>query len=207
MNTAKEAKMLFLRTLCRIKAAVWIVFFKASNMKNPYFLLALLLAGCLLITCKKPQEAPQSPNTGATTKTTSGGGDTTASLPIVPINPGMLVGAWQVINDTTTTMPWGLWQGHPITTSNYVGTPADYYKFTAEGDAYTSLKGVIDTANYMISQDSVHVVYTVFNGQRVTGGLYNSFWQVTNLTAHTATITWLYVSPETATTSVTYLRR
>jgi len=176
-------------------------------MKNLYFILALLLAGCLLVSCKKPPEAPQTPNTGTTTKTTTGGGDTTTGLPIVPINPGMLVGTWQVINDTSTVVPWGLWQGHPVTTSNYVGTPADYYKFTAGGDAYTSLKGVIDTANYMVSQDSVHVVYTFFNGQHVTAGIYNSFWQVTNLTAHTATLTWLFVSPETATTSVTYLRK
>ena len=176
-------------------------------MKNLCFILALLLAGCLLMTCKKLQEAPQGQNTGATTKTTTNGGDTTATGPIVPITPGMLAGTWQVINDTLTTVPWGLWQGRPISTSNYVGTPADYYTFTANGNAYTRLNNVIDTANYTVSQDTIHMIYTYFNGQEQTGGIYNSFWTVTNLTAHTAAVSVTFVTPETAITSVVNLKR
>jgi len=175
-------------------------------MKNCCFILALLLAGCLLMTCKKLQEAPQTANTGTATKTTTSDGDTTAGTPII-INPSLLAGTWQVINDTLTTVPWGLWQGRPISTSNYVGTPADYYTFTANGNAYTRLNNVIDTANYTVSQDTIHMIYTYFNGQEQTGGIYNSFWTVTNLTAHTAAVSVTFVTPETAITSVVNLKR
>ena len=167
--------------------------------------MTFLLAGCILFSCKKLQEAPLGSNKGNSTKTTNGGDTTTQ--PIIPIDANMLAGTWQVVNDTSTTVPWGLWQGRPTTGQNYVGSSADYYKFTADGNAFTRLNNVIDTANYTISRDSVHMVYTYFNNQQQSGGIYNSFWRVTNLTAHTATITWQFISPETATISVTYLRK
>ena len=178
-------------------------------MKNLYTILVLLLAGGIFSSCiKKTLPKPTgNSSTTSTTKTNNGGDTSTTNLPVVPINPNMLVGNWQIINDTSTTVPWGLWAGRPATGQNYVGTPADYYKFTSDGSAYTRLNNVIDTANYTVSQDTVHMVYTYFNQQEQTGGIYNSFWTVTNLTAHAATVTTLFVTPETAITSVVYLRK
>jgi hypothetical protein len=173
-------------------------------MKNLYLVFAILLAGALLNSCLK--EAPGKPDSNSTTTKTKGGADTTTQ-PVIPIDPGMLVGTWQVINDTSTTVPWGIWEGRPTTGQNYVGTPADYYKFAANGNAYTRLNNVVDTANYTVSQDTVHMIYTYFNGQEQTGGVYNSFWTVTNLTAHTATVSVTFVTPETAITSVVYLKK
>lgn len=175
-------------------------------MKTLPLIFVVLFAAGLLSSCLKDSLSKPNGNSN-TTSTHPKDTTTTVNQPIVPIDPNLLAGAWQVINDTSTTVPWGLWQGHPTTGQNYVGTPADYYKFTANGNAYTRLNNVIDTANYTISQDTLHMVYTYFNNQEQTGGIYNSFWTVTNLTAHTATVTALSVSPETAITSVTYLRK
>jgi hypothetical protein len=181
---------------------------KASNPTHPMktlpLIFVLLVAVALLPSCFK--DSLSKPK-GGTTTTTSTKDTSTTNQPVVPIDPNMLVGTWQVINDTSTTVPWGIWEGRPTTGTNYVGTSADYYKFTANGNAYTRLNNVIDTANYTVSQDTVHMIYTYFNGQEQTGGVYNSFWTVTNLSAHTATVTVQFVSPETATTSVVYLRK
>ena len=174
-------------------------------MKNLAFVSLILLTGCFLSSCLK-DSLSKSKGNGSSNTTGTHTKDTT-NQPITPVDPTLLAGTWQVINDTSTTVPWGLWEGRPTTGQNYVGTPADYYKFTAGGNAYTSINGVIDTGNYTLSQDTLHIVYTYFNGQHVTGGIYNSFWTITDLAAHTATVTWQFVSPETATTSVTYLRK
>jgi len=177
-------------------------------MKNLYIVFAFLAVCTVFYSCiKETVPKPTGNSSGNNTKTTGNTGGDTTTQPIVPIDPNMLVGTWQVIKDTTTTVPWGLWYGRPTTGQNYVGTPADYYKFTANSNAYTRLNNAIDTANYTVSQDTVHMVYTYFNGQEQTGGIYNSFWTVTNLTAHTATVTALFVTPETAITSVVYLRK
>ena len=175
-------------------------------MKNLLLISVMLLTCSLLSSCLK-ESVPKGQNGGSTSNTKNNTGDTVKTGPIVPISPGLLAGDWQVINDTSTIVPWGLWEGKPTIGQNYVGKPTDYYKFTANGNAYTNIAGVVDTANYTISQDTLHVVYTYFNQQESTTGIYNSFWAVTNLTAHTATVTATFVTPETAITSVTYLRK
>jgi hypothetical protein len=159
-------------------------------MKNLLLISVILLTG-LLSSCLKD----------SLSKGTKG------SQVLLPVTPGSLAGSWQVINDTSTTQPWGIWAGQPVTGSNYVGVPTDYYKFTAGGNVYTNVAGEIDSATYTVSHDTVHVVYTYLDHQEMTGGIYNSFWEVTNLTAHTATITANFITPETALTSVTYLKK
>ena len=171
-------------------------------MKNLVLVSLILLTACVLSSCSKESIS----KSNGSSKSTGANADTT-NQPIVPIDRALLADTWQVINDTSTTVPWGLWEGRPTTGQNYKGKPADYYKFDAEGDAFNRVNGVIDTGNYTISRDTLHIVYTYFNGQLQTGGIYNSFWTITNLTAHTATVTAMFVSPETATTSVTYLRK
>ncbi len=174
-------------------------------MKNLALVSLILLTGSLLSSCLK--DSLSKPKDNGSSNTTGTNPKDTTTQPIVPIDPSLLAGTWQVINDTSTTVPWGIWEGRPTTGSNYVGTPADYYKFNTSGNAYTLINGVIDTGNYTLSRDTLHIVYTYFNNQHQTGGVYNSFWTITNLTAHTATVTAQFVSPETATTSVTYLRK
>jgi hypothetical protein len=177
-------------------------------MKNRLPVLAILVVGITFASCIKETVPKPPPGGGSSTstskKTTS---DTTTSQPIVPIDPNMLDGIWRVVNDTSTTVPWGLWQGHPTTGSNYMGVPTDYYKLTATGNCYTRIQNVVDTANYTVNQNQVHVIFTYFNGQETTSGIYNSTWTVSNLTNHTCTLTVTYVSPETATTSVTNLAK
>jgi len=178
-------------------------------MKNLSFLW-LILPALLLAACIK-ETLPVAPNGGSTTnKTVSTPNDTTANTtaPVVPIDSTMLVGTWQVINDTTNTVGWGLWAGHPPIGSNYVGKPEDYYKFTANNNLYSDMQAVIDTGTYtVVNQDQLHIVYSYFNGQEQSTGIYNSFWTITNLTLHTASITVVFVTPETVITSVTNLRK
>jgi hypothetical protein len=174
-------------------------------MKNLSFVLAFLITGSLLSSCIKDSLPPA--QKGTTNTQTSAKKDTVTTTVDQPIDQSLLVGNWQLINDTSTTVPWGLWQGQPTSGHNYMGQPSDYYKFTADDHAYTSISGFVDTANYTISRDTVHVVYTYFNGIVSTDGVYNSFWRVTNLTAHTATITTIFITPETVITSVTNLKK
>ena len=70
------------------------------------------------------------------------------------------------------------------------------------------MEAVIDTGTYtVVNQDQLHIVYSYFNGQEQSTGIYNSFWTITNLTAHTASITVVFVTPETVITSVTNLKK
>jgi hypothetical protein len=172
-------------------------------MKSLYYVSIILLCSSILSSCIKDTVPRVNRGGNSTSKTTT---DTTTQ-PVVPIDPALLEGNWQVINDTSTTVPWGLWAGMPTTGKNYVGKPSDYYKFTTGGQAYTSMAGAVDTGNYTVDKNLINIIYTYFNGQETTTGIYNSQWAVSNLTAHTASLTVTFVSPETATTRVTNLRK
>jgi len=169
-------------------------------MNNLYFILALLLVGCFSYSCKKLDPAPH----GDPNKTT--GSDTTTQ-PLVLIDPGLLTGTWQVINDTTTQTPWGIWDGRPVTGVNYVGTIADHYTFTADGHMYDFMQGHADTATYTISKNQVDIEYTYTNNARQPEGLYHGLFTFIRLGPHTASFSTLAVSPEVAYSSVTHLRK
>jgi hypothetical protein len=119
----------------------------------------------------------------------------------------MLSGTWKVVNDTSTTADWGLWSGRPSTGSNYIGNPADYYKFTPNGYCYTSVNGVVDTGTYTESQDQINIVYTYFNEQETTAGVYNGVWTINKLTNNAFTFSVTFLTPETAATNVTNLTK
>jgi len=150
------------------------------------------------------------PKGSATTTTVSASKDTSSNNPVsvVPIDSSLLVGTWQVINDTTNIVGAGMWTGHAQINTNYIGKPADYYKFTADGHLYSDMRAAIDTGTYtVLNQDQLNIVYSYYNEQEQSTGIYNSLWTITNLTLHTASITVVYMDPEQVYTSVINLRR
>ncbi|MDR3694618.1 hypothetical protein [Mucilaginibacter sp.] len=172
-------------------------------MKSFYILPVILLFGSIFSSCKKAGLATLH-STGNTTNTTKPA-DTLTKWPAVPIDSALLVGNWQVINDTSLTVPF--FTNNPSMGKNYIGKPSDYYKFIAGGRVYTCVAGTVDTGNYVINKNIVNIVYTYFNGQHITGGIYNSQWSVYHLTAQTAIITTTFVNTLAVTTSITSLKR
>lgn len=172
-------------------------------MKSCYYLSFILLCCSIFSACKKAGLATLH-STGGSTNTTRSA-DTLTKWPAVPIDSALLVGNWQVINDTSITVPF--FTNYPTVGKNYIGKPSDYYKFTAGGRVYTRIAGVADTGNYVIDKNMVNIVYTYFNGQHITGGIYNSQWSVYHLTAQTAIITTAFANTLAVTTSITSLKK
>jgi hypothetical protein len=153
-------------------------------MKNLATLFLILLAGLFWLSCNKLKNDTGKESTQVT-----------------------LIGDWQVVNDTSTNTPWGIWAGKPVVGVNYLGTPSDHFKFTADGHLYNQLQGATDTSTYKVSHDSISAVYTYFNGQVISNGVYHTTWTVSNLTLHTLTLSTWFTTPETAITQVINLKR
>ena len=110
------------------------------------------------------------------------------------IQTNLLVGKWNIIDDSSSMTPSynGFNSG-----SNYIGTSHDYYNFTANGNLYINEGLSLDTATYlMVTKTQVKVVYYFENGIGFgpSGGILGTYY-ITNLTAHTATLTLSGVTP------------
>jgi hypothetical protein len=93
----------------------------------------------------------------------------------VQSNP--FVAKWNIITDTLAVLSF--------TGTNYIGTPADYYNFTAGGTLYIKEDTLQYTATYsVLINNQVNIVY-YFPNDAQDSRTYN----ITNLTAHTATLT------------------
>jgi hypothetical protein len=114
-----------------------------------------------------------------------------------------LVGKWSIISDSTTTQFWGIWSDEPQKGTVYFGKPADYYNFLPDGTVYTSLEGGLDTATYVqLKNDTLEFVFA-------------ASWRdpqkfiISNHTAQYMTLTdaFPFISPETVSSSIIYLKR
>jgi hypothetical protein len=100
-----------------------------------------------------------------------------------------IVGKWNVVNDSVS-LPIANLLG-----SNYIGTSNDYYDFTVNGVVFINENSVKDTATYSTSQNN-QIAITYSNGSI-------SSFVITKLTAHAATLSYLYAGP----TRIINLRR
>jgi hypothetical protein len=107
------------------------------------------------------------------------------------VQTNSLVGKWNIINDSIYI---------PIANiggSNYIGTSDDYYNFTATGKVYINENSLLVNATYsMIANNQIDIVYS--------NGSYDPYF-ITNLTAHTATLT--LAVPLTGPTKIINLRK
>jgi hypothetical protein len=93
----------------------------------------------------------------------------------VQTNP--LLGEWNLINDTSVILSFN--------GTNYIGTPADYYNFTANGTLYIKEDTLLSGPTYtMLINNQVDIVYHLANDAED-----HRTYNITNLTAHTATLT------------------
>jgi hypothetical protein len=112
------------------------------------------------------------------------------------VNNTALVGKWCLINDSTFLAGTPIFQGGH---ANYIGVASDYFNFTSDGRLYIREGNNFDTATYnMLPGNEVKLVFfsinnTSFGSNGATRGTFN----ITNLTAHTATLTLpVIITPE-----------
>ena len=106
-----------------------------------------------------------------------------------------LEGKWNIINDSSSiTGSLNGFNGG----SNYIGTTNDYYNFTVNGNLYINEGLSLDTATYsMDTSNQVKLVYYSANGVNFgPNGAIRGTYYITNLTAHTATLTLSGLTPE-----------
>ncbi len=126
----------------------------------------------------------------------------------IPISVSNLSGKWTLVNDTTTTSFWGLWNGQAAVGINYIGKAGDYYNFTSHGKLYTYQNTNLDTQTYKLGHDTVWVRYTYIDGQTdKVDSAYNPGYIITRLTDNSCTLTSFSVTPETIYNSVINLSR
>jgi len=88
-----------------------------------------------------------------------------------------LAAKWNIISDSLTIIS--------LSGSNYIGTANDYYNFTANGALYIKEESVAYTATYsMIANNQIDIAYDLPSDVPDHRTYY-----ITNLTAHTATLT------------------
>ena len=87
------------------------------------------------------------------------------------------VGKWNIINDSLTVIS--------LNGTNYFGTSNDYYNFIGNGTLYIKEDSLMYTTTYsMIDNNQIDIVYSLSNDVAEHRTYY-----ITNLTAHTATLT------------------
>jgi hypothetical protein len=88
-----------------------------------------------------------------------------------------LTAKWNIINDSLSDVN--------LTGTNYIGKASDYFDFTANGTLYIKEDSLLNTATYsMVANDQVDIVYILSNGISA-----HRTFSITNLTAHSATLT------------------
>jgi len=118
-----------------------------------------------------------------------------------------IIGDWALVNDSVTTTVWGISANQPTLGFNYVGVATDHYNFTAGGTLYVVEGNVKDTSAYALKQNSLQLTYSSQNGYKFNSPQ-TSGYTVTNLTAHTATLSGgLSLTPETTYTHIINLRK
>jgi hypothetical protein len=119
-----------------------------------------------------------------------------------------ILGNWSIVNDTTTTGFWGIWNGKSSVGVNYIGVPGDYYNFSSNNKLYISQNGQKDTEVYKINKDSIAIKYAYIDGStNIVDSTYGVRYIISNLSAHTATLTSFFISPETVINSTVNLKR
>src|SRR5450432_3033471 len=88
-----------------------------------------------------------------------------------------LVAKWNIVNDSLSIIS--------LSGTNYIGTSNDYYNFTVNGTLYINENSLLRTTTYStIANDQIDIVYNLSSD--VTE---HRTYFITNLTAHTATLT------------------
>jgi hypothetical protein len=111
----------------------------------------------------------------------------------IQTNP--LVGKWKIINDSSSIT--GSLDG-ANRSSNYIGTPNDYYNFTSNGNLYIGQNSSSDTGKYsLITNNQVQIIMFVEGGISfgANGGIRGTY-AITNLSANTVTLTLSGLTPE-----------
>ena len=94
-----------------------------------------------------------------------------------------LVAKWNIINDSLSIIS--------LSGTNYIGTSNDYYDFTGNGTLYITEDSLLYTTTYsIVANNQIDIVYDLSND--VTE---HRTYYITNLTAHTATLTLSGSSP------------
>jgi len=175
-------------------------------MKNFALYLFALAASCIFFSCIK-DKIPRGVKGGTGNKTTDTTTNTTGDTSIIPIDPSLLNGKWNLINDSTTTAFWGIWTGRATVGANYIGKPGDNYNFR-NGILYISEAGKKDTLWYRISLNHVGIRYAYIDGAtNKVDSTYNDGYTVTNLTAYTCRLSWTTISPETVNSAMINLKK
>lgn len=110
----------------------------------------------------------------------------------MPINTDMLIGKWNLVNDSTS----GTGIGPKFTqyVNNYVGSGGDYFDFRSDGKVYIKENGLLDTMSYSMASDTT-VIFGKSNIETVSAdGVWSAVPTPPNVinpfTAHTARITY-----------------
>jgi hypothetical protein len=91
------------------------------------------------------------------------------------------------VNDTTYLAGSAIFQGG---SQNYHGVAGDYFNFTANGHLYIKEGANADTATYsVINGSQLNITWYYVNGTGFPNGASKGAFTVTNLTAHTVTLT------------------
>jgi hypothetical protein len=105
-----------------------------------------------------------------------------------------IVGKWKIINDTTSYV--FLLTGIEYD-SNYIGKSNDYYDFISDGNLYYKEGPQLYRGKYyMFASNQFQPVYFFINGYTYTYPGYGPLYTITNLTAHTATLTESESTPD-----------
>jgi hypothetical protein len=106
-----------------------------------------------------------------------------------------LVATWNIINDSLSIIS--------LSGTNYIGTSNDYYNFTVNGTLYIKEDALQYTTTYsMVANNQIDIVYDLSNN--VTE---HRTYYITNLTAHTATLTLSGSSPGPAERQIINLKK
>jgi len=111
------------------------------------------------------------------------------------VQTSSLAAKWNIINDSLSIIS--------LSGTNYIGTSNDYYNFTVNGILYIKEDSLLSTTTYsMIANNQIDIVYDLSNNV-----MEHRTYYITNLTAHTATLTLSGSSPGPAERQIINLKK
>ena len=171
-----------------------------------FFSVCLAFGSCLKDKVDKGTPNKENSSKGNSNKENSNSEDSKKDT--IPVTTSSFSGNWVLVNDTTTTNFWGIWNGRAPVGTNYVGKTADYYNFTSYGKLYIHQDTNRDTETYKLSHDTVLIRTAYIDGQtNQLDSTYNPWYVISGFTAHSCTLKKYFISPETASFSTINLKK
>lgn len=121
-------------------------------------------------------------------------------------SPVSIVGKWNIVNDSIFLEGNQMYPGE---NTNYIGTQADYFNFTSDGNLYVKKGTSFDTATYhLLSDDKIELIYFSANGISFgTAGAIRGTYHIINLTAHSVSLSLSGLTPEGRQAEIINLKR